>query len=270
LANNGFDPKASILGATMKKAWDILEEIGGPPFPPEIQSPYDDAAMILIPEGPFTMGIDREELLQIFALDGKENPVFATEVPAKQVHVDAYYIDKYPVTNARYAKFINETSHREPLLWDHPGWNDPEQPVVGLGWDDARAYAAWARKEIPSEAQWEKAARGNDRRWWPWGNDFIAGYCNSAELGIGRTTVVTRLSQGASPYGCLDMSGNVWEMCEGSWIDNSPLMKGGCFLGRATFVRVSARWSPEDPLNGAHWLGFRCVKEIPQKGGRNS
>jgi formylglycine-generating enzyme required for sulfatase activity len=246
----------------MKKEWNIINEIGDSSFPSEIQSPYDDVAMILIPEGSFTMGIDKEELMQVFALDGKENPVFATEVPAREVQLDAYYIDKYPVTNAQYKKFLNETGHRDPLLWEHPGWIDPEQPVVGLGWDDARAYATWAGKELPSEAQWEKAARGADGRWWPWGNDYIAGYCNSAELGMGRTTVVTRLPQGASPYGCFDMSGNVWEMCEGTWIEDAPLMKGGCFLGRATFVRASTRWSAEDPMNGAHWLGFRCVKEI--------
>ncbi|MCK5554331.1 MAG: SUMF1/EgtB/PvdO family nonheme iron enzyme, partial [Deltaproteobacteria bacterium] len=102
------------------------------------------------------------------------------------------------------------------------------------------------------------------RRWWPWGNDFCAGYINSGELQIGRTTNVTQFPKGISPHGCYDMSGNVWEMCEGSWIENMPLMRGGCFLGRATFVRTTVRWSPEDPVNGAHWLGFRCVKEIPQ------
>lgn len=250
----------------MDRRWNILEEIGGPPFPPEIRSPHDGALMVLVPGGTFTMGIDREELLQIFALDGKENPIFATEVPAREVDTGPYYVDKYPVTNAQYSRFLVETGHRKPLLWQQPGWSHPEQPVVGLGWDDARAYAAWAGKKLPSEAQWEKAARGTGRPWWPWGNDFYPDRCNSAELGIGRTTEVTRFPGGASPYGCHDMSGNVWEMCEGVWIEDMPLMKGGCFLGRATFVRASTRWSPEDPDNGAHWLGFRCVKEIPPSG----
>ena len=248
------------------REWDILDHIGEQPFPPEIHSPYDGAPMIAIPEGPFTMGIDKEEVVQIYALDGKENPVFATEVPARQVHVDAFYIDKYPVTNRQYERFLTETGHRTPMLWRRAGWDGPDQPVVGLGWNDARTYAAWAGKLLPSEAQWEKAARGTERFWWPWGNDFFPGRCNSAELGIGQTTVVTRFPEGASPYGCCEMSGNVWEMCEGVWIEDMPLMKGGCFLGRATFVRASARWSPEDPDNGAHWLGFRCVKEIPKEG----
>lgn len=253
----------------MERNWDILGYVQGPPFPSRIVSPYDQAEMVLVPAGEFTLGIDEGELMQIFALDGKKNPVFMTESPSRRVLVDDYYIDVYPVTNAQYAKFIEETGHRRPILWGKEGWDDPLQPVVGLGWDDGRVYAAWAGKSLPTEELWEKAARGTDRRWWPWGNDFCAGYINSGELQIGRTTNVTQFPKGISPHGCYDMSGNVWEMCEGSWIENMPLMRGGCFLGRATFVRTTVRWSPEDPVDGAHWLGFRCVKEIP-KGEVNS
>jgi sulfatase modifying factor 1 len=249
----------------MERTWDILDYIENRPLPSEIVSPYDQAEMVLVPGGAFTLGIDERELMQISALDGKKNPVFMTEVPAKTVFVDEYYIDRYPVTNAQYTKFLEETGHRKPFLWGEEGWNDPLQPVVGLGWDDARAYAAWTGKTLPREEQWEKAARGTDRRWWPWGNDFFAGHVNSGELKIGRTTDVKRFPKGVSPFGCYDMSGNVWEMCEGTWIDDMPLMKGGCFLGRATFVRATVRWSPEDPVNGAHWLGFRCLKEIPKR-----
>jgi formylglycine-generating enzyme required for sulfatase activity len=246
----------------MEREWNIWKFVQGAPLPPRIVSPYDQSEMVLIPAGEFIFGIDEEELMQIFALDGKTNPVFMTEVPARKVFLYDYYIDVYPVTNAQYSRFIEETSHRKPLLWEEAGWNHPLQPVVGLGWDDARSYAAWVGKKLPSEEEWEKAARGTDRRWWPWGNDFYVGYVNSSELQIGRTTNVARFPKGASPYGCYDMSGNVWEMCEGFWMPNMPVMRGGCFLGRATFVRTTVRWSPEDPVNGAHWLGFRCAKEI--------
>jgi len=82
-------------------------------------------------------------------------------------------------------------------------------------------------EESPYRTQWEKAARGTDKRWWPWGNDFYPGFCNWSELGINRTTDVTRFHQGVSPYGCYDMSGNVWEMCEGAWIEGHLPMRGG-------------------------------------------
>ncbi|MGQ9655720.1 MAG: formylglycine-generating enzyme family protein, partial [Thermodesulfobacteriota bacterium] len=119
-------------------------------------------------------------------------------------------------------------------------------------------------KSLPTEAQWEKAGRGVDRRWWAWGNEFLPGRCNSREHGLLRTSEVGIFDDGVSPYGCYDMCGNVWEMCEGRWQGNHPPMRGGCFLGNATFVRITCRWTPEDPDNGAHWLGFRCVKEVPR------
>ena len=143
------------------------------------------------------------------------------------------------------------------------------QPVVFIGWDDARAYATWAGKVLPTESQWEKAGRGTDGRWWAWGHEFMPDKCNSRELGLRTTSEIGRFDEGISPFGCYDMCGNVWEMCEGRWLDENLPMRGGCFLGSATFVRVTCRWTPEDPVNGAHWLGFRCVKELPAalKGG---
>ena len=245
-----------------KNFWSVADLVQAPPYPPKIVSPIDSVEMVLIPPGEFTMGITESELSQVFILDGSQNPVFMTEVPARKTTVEAYYIDIHPVTNYQYGRFIKETGHRTPILIEKEGWNEPLQPVVGVGWDDARAYAAWAGKSLPTEPQWEKAARGTDKRWWPWGNDFYPGFCNWSELGINRTTDVTRFHQGVSPYGCYDMAGNVWEMCEGAWIEGHLPMRGGCFLGSATFVRTTVRWSAEDHTNGAHWLGFRCVKNL--------
>ncbi len=242
--------------------WSIDDLGPAPPLPPKIVSPVDNVEMVLVPAGEFIMGISEEELKQIFVLDGSQNAVFMTEVPRRKLFLEDFYIDIHPVTNYQYEQFLTKTGHRKPLLWGKEGWNDPLQPVVGLGWKDARAYASWAGKSLPTEPQWEKAARGTDARWWPWGNDFYPGHCNSAELGLNRTTDVTRFHLGVSPYGCYDMSGNVWEICEGVWIEGHLPMRGGCFLGSATFVRATVRWSAEDPGNGAHWLGFRCVKKI--------
>ena len=246
----------------LKNQWDISDLSNTDPLQKTIISPIDGAEMVLVPAGDFTMGISEEELHQIFLLDDRENPIFATEVPAQTVHLQAYYIDRYPVTNFQYRKFIKATGHRKPMLLDHPDWGQAMQPVVFVGWDDARAYAAWAGKSLPTERQWEKAGRGTDSRWWAWGRDFMPDRCNSRELGLQITSEIGRFDKGTSPYGCYDMCGNVWEMCEGRWLDDTLPMRGGCFLGSATFVRVTCRWTPEDSVNGAHWLGFRCVKEL--------
>ena len=245
--------------------WDLRNEIDSGQPPECIISPIDGAEMVWVPEGPFTMGLSEEELHHIFLLDERQTPVFISELPERTVYLESYYIDRYPVTNYQYMKFVEETGHRKPLLWKEPTWNQPMQPVVFVGWEDARAYAKWAGKSLPSEPYWEKAGRGTDSRWWAWGNDFLPGRCNSREYGLGYTSEIGLFHEGMSPYGCYDMCGNVWEMCEGSWQREFLPMRGGCFLGSATFVRVTCRWTPEDPVNGAHWLGFRCVKEFPRE-----
>lgn len=242
--------------------WDLYLQAGSGALPQSIVAPIDGAEMVLVPGGSFIMGITAEELRQVFLLDQRETPVFLTEMPARSVHVEPFFIDRYPVTNYQYRRFVAETGHRAPWLWDDPRWNGSMQPVVGVGWEDARAYARWAGKSLPTEEQWEKAARGTDGRWWAWGDEFLPNHCNSREYGLGRTSEIGIFDDGVSPYGCYDMCGNVWEMCEGTWQEDHPPMRGGCFLGSATFVRVTCRWTPEDPLNGAHWLGFRCVKEV--------
>ena len=247
----------------MENRWDIKKQISPDQFPDKIISPVDGAEMVLIPEGDFIMGISEEQLVQMFLLDQKWNPVFASETPTRSVHLESYYIDRYPVTNYQYRKFVEETGHRKPLLLDEPLWNDPFQPVVFVGWDDARTYAAWAGKSLPTEEQWEKSGRGNDGRIWAWGHVFLPSRCNCKEYGLERTSEIGLFDEGMSPYGCYDMCGNVWEMCEGRWIEDLPPMRGGCFLGSEKFVRITCRWSPEDTVNGAHWLGFRCVKNIP-------
>ena len=246
----------------MEKRWLIENEIGSGPLPEKIVSPIDGAEMVLVPKGQFTQGITQEKLVQIITLAQQWNPSYATEIPARSVYLEDYYIDRYPVTNYQYRKFIDETGHRKSLLLGEPVWNRPMQPVVFVGWDDARAYAKWAEKSLPSESQWEKAGRGTDGRLWAWGNDFYPDRCNYKGSGLGCTSEIGLFDSGTSPYGCFDMCGNVWEMCEGSWLEGRLPMRGGCFLGTELSVRVTRRWTPEDTVDGAHWLGFRCVKNI--------
>ena len=247
----------------METRWNIMEMLGGGHLPDTLIAPVDGAEMVRVPAGDFTKGITEAELVQIFMLDRQENPVFASEVPARKIYLQDFYIDRYPVTNYQYQYFIKATGHREPMLLKHPLWGQAMRPVVFVGWDDARRYAEWAGKSLPTEEQWEKAGRGDDGRWWSWGQEFLPERCNSHDYGLGHTSEIGIFDRGVSPFGCYDMCGNVWEMCEGIWLDDHLPMRGGCFLGSATFVRVTCRWTPEDPVNGAHWMGFRCVKEIP-------
>ena len=124
----------------MAPPWNITEMLGSGPFPETIIAPTDGAEMVLVPAGDFIKGISEVELAQIYMLDKNENPVFASEVPSRIIYVKDFYIDRYPVTNYQYQKFIDATGHREPILLNHPLWGQPMKPVVFVGWDVKGEY----------------------------------------------------------------------------------------------------------------------------------
>lgn len=145
-----------------------------------------------------------------------------TEKPQRNVTLAEYFIGKFPVTNQEYQSFIKEESYEPPSNWDGDQFplNKGDHPVVNVSWIDAFVFCKWLGQKtnklyrLPTEAEWEKAARGTDGRIWPWGNIFDENCANIMDSDIGDTTIVGQYSpKGDSPYGCADMVGNVWEWC---------------------------------------------------------
>lgn len=228
--------------------------------------PRDDAPMARVPAGVFLMGDSRGAL---------------TERPQIRVHLDAFEIDVHEVTNAQYARFmrarLNEGKPiRKPDTWDSPEFNPPRRPVVGMTWHEARAYCAWAGKRLPTEAEWEKAARGTDGRRYPWGNAFGSGRANAAPAGLNRPAPVGSFPSGRSPYGLDDMAGNVWEWTATPYAAYyyrvSPLrnprgprdgwlkvIRGGSWMNGPDQVRTSVRFRL-DPVVKWKRVGLRCAR----------
>lgn len=161
-----------------------------------------------IPAGEFIIGSDPNH-------DRSHHP---DELPLHRLHVTDYYIMRYPVTNAQYGLFIESTGHRKPLFWENNRYPEGsgEHPVVGVNFFDALTFCRWAREEtglpvrLPSEPEWEKAARGQDGRIFPWGDPWQTGVTNTRESKIGGTTPVGQFAlHGDSLYGVSDMAGNV-------------------------------------------------------------
>ena len=184
---------------------------------------------VLIPAGEFEMGSALEEARAAFddatlRSSMLEEHVFMAETPKHAVYLDAYYISKYPVTNAQYRAFVEATAHKPPYdterkqsIWEQPAFSDPQQPVVGVTWFDAAAFCDWVGGKLPTEAQWEKAARGTDGRTYPWGNQppnrKIAAYSKY----VGYPVKVGSYPENVSPYGVMDMAGNVFEWCRDAY-----------------------------------------------------
>jgi serine/threonine-protein kinase len=249
-------------------AWQNFQRAQGrsPIIEPPIIGPVetrinskDGATMIKIPAGEFLMGSN----------DGDDD-----EKPPHKVTLDGYWIYKYEVTVAQYRKFCNATGRQMP---DAPswGWKD-NHPIVNVSWDDAEAYAQWAGVRLPTEAEWEKAARGTDGRKYPWGNEWDASKCNNYETGPNQTTPVGSYPQGVSPFGVHDMAGNVWEWCadwyDGNYYRSAPsknptgpssgnyrALRGGSWLYVDNDCRAAVRNDNAPAVRNSN-DGFRCVQ----------
>lgn len=168
--------------------------------------------MIAIPAGEFTMGTDAVDKQNLAAEHGIVKPWFVDEGPAHKVFLPLYYIDQFEVTNTLYAKFILATENAPPPYWERGAYahGTESYPVVMVQWAEAQAYCRSRNGRLPSEAEWEKAAKGTENRPYPWGLDFSSQKANIGGLS-GDLTPVGKFPEGKSPYGAFDMIGNVWE-----------------------------------------------------------
>jgi len=233
----------------------------------------DNAEMVYVPAGAFPMG-------------SADNDATAdnNEKPQHTVNLDAFWIDRHEVTNAQYAQCVTAgkcdapsaaNSYTRAKYYGIPQFDT--YPVINVSWAQANAYCAWASKRLPTEAQWEKAARGTDGRTYPWGNQFDQSRLNSNAV-KGDTTPVGAYPGGASPYNALDMAGNVFEMVNDwyagdyyaeSLLANPPgpaagelhVMRGGGFVHDPAQVRSAARYalSLDSPADSQK-IGFRCAQ----------
>jgi iron(II)-dependent oxidoreductase len=235
-----------------------------------------DDGMVLIPEGSFLMGTTERQAADLASAHGYHESWIKSEVPQKEINLPAYQIDRYPVTNEQYYQFSRDTGCTPPFHWKsaRPPAALQNHPVCMVNLDHARAYAEWAGKRLPTEAEWEKAARGTDGRLFPWGNEFKPDACcwnRSGRNGI-TTDPVDAHPEGASPYGVVDMAGNLFEWCSDGPViqdDDDRAVKSTAFLKGGSWItteildlRPAARGNSGHINNTSSFYGFRCVKEV--------
>ncbi|MBI3076668.1 MAG: SUMF1/EgtB/PvdO family nonheme iron enzyme [Deltaproteobacteria bacterium] len=206
----------------------------------------DPVPMIQVPGGPFLMGTPPAEVAEMVKWCKAQagafqcDSLYADEMPQRSVPAPGFWLDRHEVTNTQYRRFMSATGERAPAFWKDPRFNADQYPVVGVTWENAAAYCRWAGKRLPTEAEWEKAARGPRGLRYPWGDSFVPGHANVQGRGL---TPVESFPAGASPYGILDLAGNVWE-----WTQDAPEQSNMTLRSRKGIEPV-----PLKMLKGGGW-----------------
>ena len=209
----------------------------------------DGAPMVLVPAGEFLYGDDNQ-----------------------RISLPAFYMDKYEVTTTLYAKFLQATGRKEPSRWHEVSpVSDGDRPVIGVTWDDAGAYCRHYGKRLPTEQEWEKAARGTDGREYPWGNEEpTSRHANFSKCcrwkGYGTLATVGSYEAGKSPYGIYDLAGNVWEWTSSVYVNTSRykngVIRGGSWTNETVYLRSTYRtWGPPRMKLHPYFFGFRCARD---------
>ena len=245
--------------------------------------------MVMIPAGEFVMGSDKK----------KDRLAYRSEIPQRVVYLDAFLIGKFEVTALEYLKFVLATDRSPQLDWRYDGGNFQDtmahHPIMHVSWYDADAYCKWAGKRLPTEAEWEKAARGIDGRLFPWGQE----YAGPTRANFGRTGLsgpvrdrperlllyppiisVDRYENAVSPYGLYQTIGNVSEWVS-DWYDqdyyktapdrnpkgpetgSQKAFRGGGWMDSTTTMRAAMR-NGTDPKTRINWMGFRCAQDVKE------
>jgi formylglycine-generating enzyme required for sulfatase activity len=221
----------------------------------------------LVPAGCAVVGSDakgRESLRR--ALQAATLPFYDSELPLRRIWLPAYYIGRHEVTMAQFAAYQQACERQATAC---PPWRpryvdpvkEPERPAVFVSWTQADAYCRWAGGRLPSELLWEKAARGNDGRFWPWGEQPDDGRYQGRAQARRQPVAVGSFPAGDSPYGVADLAGNVWELTADSWQGEGSghTIRGGSYLNSLMESRASVRWATGAEDTGSEYLGFRCV-----------
>ncbi len=231
----------------------------------ELQEKVNEREMVAVPAGTLRMG--------------SNSPSHEDENPEHKVQVKSFFLDRFAVTNLQYKDFVDVVGHRSPAHWQNGTFpaGKGDHPVVNVSWEDARTYAEWVGKRLPTEAEWEWAARGSEQREYAWGKQCTPDFANYANVQT-KTTPVTKYPKGVSQYGLWDMCGNAGEWVadwyELKYYSRSPesdptgppdgnlkVYRGGGYHTNRMDIRAAARHSA-NPNAYQEYIGFRCARDI--------